>query len=199
MAYQIPCAPAMAEVEVKKSRFIARAFPVDNRQQALQCVALLHTEFPDARHICWAYVLGNQTSAAMSDDGEPSGTAGKPILNVLQHKAIGNVLVAVVRYFGGIKLGAGGLVRAYSGAAQAVVEQLQLMPFVTLQSAEVLLEFSQEQVLRHWCQQHAVAVEEVAYGHHVSVLLKVPEAHWDALQEFCDVLGATLRSQHGAY
>lgn len=199
MAYQIPLAPATAELDVKKSRFIARAYPVESRQQAMQYLNALRAEFPDARHICWAYVLGNQSSAAMSDDGEPSGTAGKPILNVLQHKVIGNVLVAVVRYFGGIKLGAGGLMRAYSGAAQAVVDALQLTPYVAMQWAEVTLAFSQEQVMRHWCQQHQVRIDDVAYGHQVMMLLQLPQVAMEGLQDFCDVLGATLRSQPEDY
>ncbi len=195
MSYLIPVARADFELDVKKSRFIASAHPIANRQQALQIVAELQQQYPDARHVCWAYVLGNQLSAAMSDDGEPSGTAGKPILNVLQHKKIGNVLVAVVRYFGGIKLGAGGLVRAYSAAAQGVVDALELQPFVALQSAEVMLDFSQEQLLRHWCQQHDVLVEDVAYGSEVNIWLQLPAEVMPALQAFCDNLGANLSPQ----
>ena len=195
MSYLIPVARADFEFDVKKSRFIAAAYPITHRQQALQIVAELQQQYPDARHVCWAYVLGNQSSAAMSDDGEPSGTAGKPILNVLQHKNIGNILVAVVRYFGGIKLGAGGLVRAYSAAAQGVVDALELRPFVALQSAEVMLDFSQEQLLRHWCQQHGVLVEDVAYGSEVNMWLQLPAEVMPALQALCDNLGANLSPQ----
>ncbi len=196
MSYLIPVARADVELDVKKSRFIASAYPVTSRQQALQIVAELRQQYPDARHVCWAYVLGNQLSAAMSDDGEPSGTAGKPILNVLQHKNIGNVLVAVVRYFGGIKLGAGGLVRAYSAAAQGVVDALQLQPYVALQCVEVMLDFSQEQLLRHWCQQHDALVEDVAYGSQVNIWLQLPAEVMPALQVFCDNLGANLSPQN---
>lgn len=194
MTYQIPQAPAKAELEVKKSRFIARAHPVKNRQAALEIVQQLQLEFPDARHICWAYVLGNQVSAAMSDDGEPSGTAGKPILNVLQHKAIGDVLVAVVRYFGGIKLGAGGLVRAYSGAAQLVVDNLPLAPFVAACEVEVCLDFAREQVLRHWCQLHNAAVLSVSYADQVTMQLSLLAEHEVDLQAWCEGEGATCRS-----
>jgi len=190
----MPAAEAHHELEIKKSRFIASAHPIENRQQALTIIDQLHKQYPDARHICWAYVLGNQVSAAMSDDGEPSGTAGKPILNVLQHKGLGNILVAVVRYFGGIKLGAGGLVRAYSGAAQNVIETLDTIEYIERFPVEVMLDFSQEQLLRHWCQQHDVEVQNVAYGNQVSMLLACIEEKMAELQDFCDMLGATCRS-----
>ena len=194
VTYHIPQAPAAAELEVKKSRFIARAHPIQHRQQALEIVQQLQQEFPDARHICWAYVLGNQVSAAMSDDGEPSGTAGKPILNVLQHKRIGDVLVAVVRYFGGIKLGAGGLVRAYSGAAQLVVDALQLAPFVATCEVTVSLDFAREQVLRHWCQIHNAVVLSVSYADRVTMQISLLAEQEADLQAWCEGEGATYRS-----
>ena len=115
MAYQILTQPAEAEIEIKKSRFIAHALPVSSRDDALKAVKQLKTRYPDARHHCWAYLLGDPTgaaSAAMDDDGEPSGTAGRPILGVLQDRRVGDTLIVVVRYFGGIKLGASGLTRA---------------------------------------------------------------------------------------
>lgn len=109
--------PLPRDSKLKKSEFIAYAYPVTSRGQAMFHVEQLREQYPDARHFCWAYIIGdpdNTTSAGFDDDGEPSGTAGRPILNVLQHKSIGNVIVIVVRYFGGIKLGAGGLTRAYA-------------------------------------------------------------------------------------
>ena len=121
MSYPVPDTPLEVLFEVKKSKFFAFAACTPDRETAMQYLAAKRAEYPDARHHCWAYLLGNPhspTSAAMSDDGEPSGTAGKPILNVLQHKGVGDITIIVTRYFGGIKLGAGGLVRAYSSAAQ---------------------------------------------------------------------------------
>ncbi len=122
--YPTPAQFIETETEVKKSRFIARATKVTDRQSAIAFVEQAKQDYPGARHHCWAYLLGNPasaSSAAANDAGEPSGTAGKPILNVIQHKGVGDVIVVVIRYFGGIKLGAGGLVRAYSGAAEAVM------------------------------------------------------------------------------
>jgi len=112
MSYHIATSVFEAQYTVKKSRFIARVVPIGSREDALAAVAVAKRDYPDARHHCWAYLLGepgDARSAGMSDDGEPAGTAGKPILNVLQHGKFGDVLVVVIRYFGGIKLGAGGL------------------------------------------------------------------------------------------
>ena len=112
----------------QKSRFISRAGCVTSKDEAKLFVHQCRLDYEDAGHYCWAYLLGNPdraSSAAMSDDGEPSGTAGKPILNVLQHKNVGDIMVVVVRYFGGVKLGAGGLVRAYSSSAQLVMDKLK--------------------------------------------------------------------------
>lgn len=117
----------------------------------------MRSEFPDASHHCWAYLLGDPeraTGAAMSDDGEPGGTAGKPILNVLQHKAIGNVMLIVARWFGGVKLGAGGLTRAYSAAASAAMDGLPVTRHVPQIQADIELDFAAEQDLRHWLDQH---------------------------------------------
>lgn len=152
-AYEVPAKLARADIEIKKSRFIGYAIRADDRATAMSFLAEMRTEYPDARHHCWAYLLGNPNSpvsAAMSDDGEPSGTAGKPILNVLQHKNVGNIMIVVVRYFGGVKLGAGGLVRAYSQTAQAVMECLETNRYIAKQSFKVMVDFAYEQSVRHW-------------------------------------------------
>lgn len=109
--YPVPAGYLERETDIKKSRFIARVAPVVSRDEVKEWLEKAHQDHPDARHICWAYQIGRPGSAAeagMNDDGEPSGTAGKPILSVIQHKDMGDVLVMVIRYFGGIKLGAGG-------------------------------------------------------------------------------------------
>ncbi|WP_247660868.1 IMPACT family protein [Ideonella alba] len=102
--------PARAEQLIRKSRFIGCVQPVANRAEALAVVAALRAEHPGAAHVCWALMAGGQSAAV--DDGEPSGTAGRPMLEVLRHQDLDGVLATVVRYFGGVKLGAGGLVRA---------------------------------------------------------------------------------------
>ena len=194
--YPIPKQAQQIEYEVKKSRFIARADYASSREHAMQQLALAQQDYPDARHYCWAYLLGdpaNAASAAMSDDGEPAGTAGKPILNVMQHKGVGDVMLVVVRYFGGVKLGAGGLVRAYSAAAQQVMVALDVIERVAMTRLSARIAFAQEQFLRHWVAQHEGQIEEVEYGaSDVLVVVSLPELHAHA---FTPMLAANAMQQ----
>lgn len=114
-----------AEITEKKSRFIAAAFQISSEDQAISIIEKTKKQYWDARHNCYAFVCGpNSELQRFSDDGEPSGTAGRPILDVINGAELHNTLVIVTRYFGGILLGTGGLVRAYSGATAAVIESL---------------------------------------------------------------------------
>lgn len=117
--YSILYKGGIGEVEEKKSRFIATASPVDSEEEALKFIEEMKKKYWDARHNCFAYTIGSQNEVMRcSDDGEPSQTAGKPILDVIVKSGIHNAAVVVTRYFGGVLLGTGGLVRAYSKAAQ---------------------------------------------------------------------------------
>jgi len=192
--YLVPSHTLEIKTEVKKSRFIARAAYITDRKQAMSMLAEAKHDYPDARHHCWAYLIGNPTSAsnaAMNDAGEPSGTAGKPILNVIQHKHVGDVMIVVIRYFGGIKLGAGGLTRAYSGAAEAVMSQLPLTQQVATRSITLHCNFSQEQALRHWASQHQAELATPDYGEQVSITINLPEIHCSALETWCLAHGIT--------
>ncbi len=176
--YSTPAKTTTIETTVRKSRFIARASAASTREQALAAVEESRRHWPDAGHHCWAYLIGSPASpatVAMSDDGEPSGTAGKPILNVLQHKDIGNIIVVVSRYFGGIKLGAGGLVRAYSGAAQSVIDVVPVVKFIPVIAQQLRISFSQEQDLRHWCSVNQAKIIDVEYLEHVHCIVELPE------------------------
>lgn len=198
-AYPTPADTVETEIEVKKSRFIARAIKVSSRQEALAFVELAKQDFPDARHHCWAYLLGNPSSAAkaaMNDDGEPSGTAGKPILNVIQHKGVGDVMVVVIRYFGGIKLGAGGLVRAYSGAAEAVMSTLPVAQAIAVQPVTLAMDFAKEQLMRHWNDQHQANIELVDYGEQVVMEMSVPEGNIEVLKTFCAAQGVRFKTRN---
>lgn len=186
--YPVPAGYLERETEVKKSRFIARVAPVGSRDEVKDWLEQAHRDHPDARHVCWAYQIGRPGSAAeaaMNDDGEPSGTAGKPILGVIQHKDMGDVLVMVIRYFGGIKLGAGGLVRAYAGAAEAVLSAVDRVLQTPMLELGVTLTFADEQPLRHWCDMHGATVESVEYGEPVHARVRVPEHLQDAFADFC--------------
>ncbi|MEZ4593854.1 MAG: YigZ family protein [Chloroflexota bacterium] len=124
--YPIPAKEARAEIEVKNSRFVATAVPAFTVEEAREFIARIKTEFSDATHNVPAFLIGfgNSVTAHANDDGEPSGTAGRPILAVLQGSGLGDIAVVVTRYYGGTKLGTGGLVRAYGDAAKAVLEIL---------------------------------------------------------------------------
>lgn len=189
------CVPAETlerEIEIKKSRFIARAGFVCSREEAMAFLERTRHDYADARHHCWAYLIGDPAtaaSAAMNDDGEPSGTAGKPILNVIQHKGLGDVMVVVTRYFGGVKLGAGGLVRAYSGATEAVLSALRVTQQEARSEGVLQLDFSQEQPLRHWAGEHDAELAAVDYGDRVSVRLVVRDKDLEALDQFCRAHG----------
>jgi len=121
-------APAEAIFKEKRSKFLAFAYPVENEIEIKEKIASLKKKYHDARHHCYAYILGAEKLVyRMNDDGEPSGTAGRPIYGQLLSKDVTNVLIVVVRYFGGIKLGTGGLRVAYKMAAKAVLENAQIV------------------------------------------------------------------------
>lgn len=189
MSYSTLAQPCQASLTVKKSEFLAFAYPINNKEQIMFHVEQLRQAYPDARHICTAYIIGNPnntTSAGFDDDGEPSGTAGKPILNVLQHKAIGNCLVAVVRYFGGIKLGAGGLTRAYSNATQAVVDNMTLTAFVPTTTLTVQTDFANEAFVRHVLTGFQATILTTDYDKTVKMQIEIAEQQ---LQDFAQKLG----------
>ncbi len=168
--YFVPVKRARSELTIKKSRFIGHIAPATNRQQALSVVDKVAEEFSDARHICWAYVSGewgNTSAVACNDDSEPSGTAGKPILNVLQQNTIGDAVAIVVRYFGGIKLGAGGLVRAYSSATSAALEAAELKQHVERLCFELLIPYSYEDITRRCLTAHRAEIDECQYNNEV--------------------------------
>ena len=121
--YKIPATLHRTEEKIKRSRFIATVAHASTEKDVKTFISMIKKEFPDATHNCWAYVAGPPGDTArvgMSDDGEPHGTAGKPILTVLLHSEIGEIVAVVTRYFGGTKLGKGGLVRAYSDRKSVV-------------------------------------------------------------------------------
>jgi uncharacterized YigZ family protein len=178
MTYHFPSSSHSHTFTEKKSLFHAFADTANSREQAMQVLAQQQAIYPDARHHCWAYLIGDPRqpiTLACNDDGEPSGTAGKPMLNVLQHGDIGNVMVVISRYFGGIKLGAGGLVRAYSKATGLVLENLATTPYIPLTHMSVAVAFKDEQFIRHCVTQHHGLVEECAYSSHSTLKIALPE------------------------
>ncbi|MGP5494110.1 YigZ family protein [Psychrobacter celer] len=197
MSYQTLKHAVTARLEIKKSEFIAHAYPVSSREQAMFHVEQLREQYPDARHWCWAYIIGdpnNTTSAGFDDDGEPNGTAGRPILGVLQHKSIGNVIIVVVRYFGGIKLGAGGLTRAYAGSAQAAVDQMTLSPYIPMAKVQIVATFATEAQCRYVIEDLGGQVEDVAYSQQVMLTATLAQADIADLKERLAMNGRVLES-----
>jgi uncharacterized YigZ family protein len=154
--------PVHSELVIKKSRFIGCVQAVPDRAAAQAVVAQLRVEHPAATHVCWAFLAGGQSAA--NDDGEPGGTAGRPMLEVLRRQDLEGVLATVVRYFGGVKLGAGGLLRAYTDAvAQALLgaEKVPLQKMVTLRCA---VPYALEGTLRRELQHVGALLGEVTHG-----------------------------------
>lgn len=183
--YAIPKAHIHVEHSVKKSQFITHAIPVDSRESALAVLKQLKTQYPDARHHCWAYIIGDPKApsfVAMSDDGEPSGTAGKPILNVMQHKGVGNIMMVVVRYFGGVKLGTGGLVRAYSSATQLAYENLETLSYIETARFKLSCDFGEEQKVRHVLGKYSGTIIDTNFGTCVELTASIPLRDLDSFK-----------------
>jgi len=178
MAYSI-AGPVQAELVIKKSRFIGCVQPVADRAQAQAIVAALRATHPGAVHVCWALMAGGQSAAV--DDGEPSGTAGLPMLNVLRHQDLDGVLATVVRYWGGTKLGAGGLVRAYTDAVAQALLAAQKVPRQRLARLHCEVPYAMEGWLRRALEAAGATLDEVAHGSVVAVRFSLPEAGAAAL------------------
>lgn len=129
-------------IVINKSKFYSFAYPITNEAQAKEYLNNLKDRFSDATHVCSAYSLSSPRIEKADDNGEPSGTAGKPILELIKKRNLDNVLVAVVRYFGGIKLGAGGLVRAYTNASNLVLDKAKVVDIVNLDVYRASIELS---------------------------------------------------------
>ena len=188
-------APIVRELVVKKSRFIARVAPVRSVDEAEAVIAAVRRQYWDARHNCTAMVTGlGGDQARSSDDGEPSGTAGMPMLEVLRRRGLTDVVAVVTRYFGGVKLGAGGLIRAYSTAVSDALDDAVLLHRRELLEARVEVPHAEagriDNALRDWAAAHDSSFGDVAYGASASFTLWIPAADRDALVDDLAALSA---------
>ncbi|WP_374355971.1 YigZ family protein [Limnohabitans sp.] len=165
--------PAHHELIIKKSRFIACVEPVTGREQAQLRVAQLKAQHPDAAHVCWALLAGGQSAA--NDDGEPGGTAGRPMLDVLRHQDLQGVLATVVRYFGGIKLGAGGLARAYTDAVAQALLAAEKIPVVKRIHLACSVPYALEGLVRREVELALAELLEVEHGSVVTLRFALPQ------------------------
>lgn len=179
--------PVESELLIKKSRFLGRVMPVSGRAEAYAEVARLKALHPGAVHVCWALLAGGQSAAV--DDGEPSGTAGRPMLDVLRHQQLEGVLATVVRYFGGIKLGAGGLVRAYTDTVATALQQAERVPIIRQVVLGCRVGYELEGVLRRELAAREGVLLDVAHAADVSVHLQLPEPQAEAFRAWLDDAG----------
>lgn len=170
--YTLP-SPVEAQIDIRKSRFIGLLIPVEDRESALLQLQALREQHPGAAHVCWALLAGGQSG--MSDDGEPSGTAGRPILEVLRHHELDGVLAVVVRYYGGIKLGAGGLVRAYTDAIALALKDATLIERVAQTEFTVEVNYADEARVRRWLEQRHYVLVSSAHGTTVKLEIRLPQ------------------------
>lgn len=179
------CVSAYHSIEVilKKSRFIGVIAPCLSEQSALQVIAQLHLEHPHASHIAFAYRI--QTTEGIMyrfhDAGEPSGTAGKPIYQHLEGKELINVFIGVIRYFGGIKLGAGGLTRAYGNTASAVIDAAVMVEYVPMAQLQLIMDYQELPQLEYQLKHHAGIIVQQAFAQQVQVTVELPKAAVDSL------------------
>lgn len=166
-------AAVSSELVIRRSRFLGRLEPVVGRDEAVAIVADLRAQHPDAAHVCWALVAGGASAAV--DDGEPSGTAARPMMEVLRHHDLDGVLATVVRYFGGVRLGAGGLVRAYSSTVSTALQQATLVPIRRMLDLAVTVPYALEGALRRELDAHGATLGDVVHGADVTVAFTVDE------------------------
>jgi uncharacterized YigZ family protein len=171
--------PVHSELVIKKSRFIGCVQAVSDRASAQAVVARLRAEHPQAAHVCWAFMAGGQSAA--NDDGEPGGTAGRPMLEVLRRQDLESVLATVVRYFGGVKLGAGGLVRAYTDCVAQALLGAQKIPLRKTLALRCSVPYALEGMVRRELGQAGADLVEVKHGDAVDFVFNVSEESAPAL------------------
>jgi uncharacterized YigZ family protein len=195
--YPVPARTTRTEDEVKRSRFIATAAYAPSAEAARSFVQSVRDEFPDATHNCWASVVGPPGSTrenASSDDGEPGGTAGRPMLGALLASGVGDVSVVVTRYFGGTKLGRGGLVRAYSHAVLHVLREMERAEHVPRVLIEITFSYSAVDAVRRALAERGARVVAESYGERATLSASVPAHDLDALRAaLADATGGSVR------
>ena len=172
---------ARAELTVKNSRFIAEVFPVTTQAQAREKLHAVKASYADATHVVHAFITGLQAeTCGMSDDGEPSGTAGRPVLDVLKGSGITNILLTVTRYFGGTLLGTGGLVHAYSDSACAVLAACRSEPYIEKKHFMLTLDYALYEVIKRRAEAFHISDITEEYSSDVSVAGTVWASEADA-------------------
>lgn len=176
---------SIAEIEEKKSRFIANIFYIEKASEAEEKIKNIRKKYFDARHHCYAYriVEDNGMKEKQSDDGEPSGTAGAPMLNILQKNELVNVLVIVTRYFGGTLLGTGGLVRAYSDATLKAIGEAGIVLQKFGYEMRIVIEYKELEKFKYYCCKHNINILEIIYENNIVCIVQLTNEEKEKLIE----------------
>ena len=191
--YPIPATHFRCEIEVERSRFLTTVQEVTSASEAQAFIAEIKAEFPDANHNCWAYLVGPPGSSdqiGLSDDGEPHGVAGRPMLTALQHSGLGDTAVVVTRYFGGIKLGKGGMVKAYTAAVQSALEQVPRGSRINWSHLRITLDYALLSSLERKLGEFECETLETLYMEKVRIDLKLPEERAESFRQMLEDLTA---------
>ena len=168
-----------SELEVKKSKFIANIIKIKDEQDAKEKLDQIRKKYSDARHNCYAYIVYDNESKTKieksSDDREPSGTAGIPILTLIQKNNLVNVLIVVTRYFGGILLGTGGLVRAYTDSSKQALENAQIIELKYGELLEYYIEYDEFEYFKYICEKNNIEIINTEYSSNVKANIKIKE------------------------
>lgn len=180
------------EIVVKKSKFIAHCFPVESEGEAEVKIGEIKRLHYKAAHNTYAYILGyDGATFKYSDDGEPSLTAGKPIYDCIKGRKLTNILIVVTRYFGGIKLGTGGLVRAYGDSAQEVLNSVEIVKMQYNTCFEINTDYTYLGTIQNYCNGYDTTVEDSLYGENVVLKICIPEREEDRFEKgFVEVTNA---------
>lgn len=172
-------ANSSSELDVKKSKFIANIIKITDEQDAKEKLNQIRKEYSDARHNCYAYIVyDNETKTKIeksSDDREPSGTAGIPMLTLLQKNNLVNVLIVVTRYFGGILLGTGGLVRAYTDSSKQALEAAKIIELQYGEILEYCIEYDEFEYFKYICEKNNIEIINTEYSNNIKAIIKLKE------------------------
>lgn len=191
-AYLVPASSISFEQSIKQSRFICFLGHGPSQDHVHEALDRVRNQHLKAHHVCWAFIAGPPTTSqrGMSDDGEPKGTAGRPMLRVLDHSGFGEIWVAVVRYFGGIKLGKGGLVRAYTSSVQQALNLVEPISRQPLLQFRLLFDYNLLPVLERHCRGRGIEILDRTFLDRVELIVSVPETMAEAFRQELDQISS---------
>ena len=175
-----------AEIVEKKSKFIANLFYVETIEDVENRLKEIRKKYYDAKHNCFAFRLDNEKMSRFSDDGEPSGTAGAPMLNILEGRNLSNVLVIVTRYFGGILLGTGGLVRAYSEATLKAIENSEIVEKVYGNVLNIEIEYKDLDNIKYYLKNENINIDDIVYNEKIIVKIELTDEELEKIKRMVD-------------